>query len=59
MDFETPEADAADQALVVVEDPSEDFDENLLEAEHEAVADPADIADQHHLVPDQEEDERG
>ena len=55
MNFETPEADAADQHRPVEEDLDEDEAEEVEEVEL-TDADPADLADQHRVVPDAEYD---
>lgn len=55
MDFETPEADAADQARVEApaadEDPADELGTPFAESE----VDPADYADQQRVVPDEED----
>lgn len=63
MDFETPEADAAEQALQARPSPeddagSEDEHDPAVLPEPRDDADPADVADQRRIVPDEHPDER-
>lgn len=61
MDFETPEADAAEQALQAQPTPEDDSgpeDEHAELPEPRDDADPADVADQRRIVPDEHPDER-
>lgn len=55
MDFETPEADAADQARVEDTAPDEEPAEALGTPLAESEVDPADYADQQRVVPDEED----
>lgn len=57
MDFETPEADAADQARIEEPVPEDDEQADVPAGSRTGYveADPADYADQQRIVPDEED----